>query len=146
MLRLMPQINMEKKLITQIPVDDLIGACAYLLEEFESDFNAKPEDFDQDEQIKLLHIKNRKKYLDLLKSETSKEKINQAAQAPLGMGGLHDFFAGSLALVSGMQHLQEAPLHELSVCGFWSKNLSEDDQEKFVAKVKEVTEKLNKTR
>lgn len=148
-LDLMKQINFEQKLVPQISESDLLHASAYLLGEFENNFTTNPEDFKSDEQIALVYAKNRKKFYDRIKQAANKDQINEAAKAPFGTAGLHDYFAGCIAVFSGMQRLNgDQPLHPLGVCAFWSKaeTFSEEESEKFATKVKEMTEKFNKMR
>jgi hypothetical protein len=143
-LTLCTHIDMDKKLILQIPTDDIIGACAFLLDEFENDFNAKPEDFDSDEQIKLVHTKNRKRFLDLLTTGAPKEQINHAGQSPLGTASLHDYFAGALAATVAMQYVYGTNrMGGIDACVFWARiERNEKDQEKFVSKLQEMAEKF----
>lgn len=143
-LRLCTQIDMEKKLISQIPTDEIIGTCAFFLEDFETNFGAKPENFSSDQQIQLLHVKNRKKFFNLLTAGAPKEQINQAGQGPLGTFSLHDYFAGTLALASAMQYTQGVGrMGGIDACIFWTRiEHNQKDQEKFASKLQEMTEKF----
>lgn len=143
-VRLLTQIDMEKKLIPQIPTDDIIAACASLLDEFNDNFEAKPEDFGSDEQITLLHAKNRKKFLHLLTSGAPKEQINQAGRSPLGTISLQDYFAGTLVATAAMQYAYGTNrMGGIDACVFWARiQHNEKDQEKFALKLQEMAEKF----
>jgi hypothetical protein len=143
-LHMLTLIDVQKKLIPQIPIDYIIGACAFLLDKFENDFEAKPEDFDSDEQIKLVHTKNRKKFLHLLTTGAPKEQINHAGQSPLGTASLHDYFTGALAATAAMQYVHGTnQMGGIDACVFWSRlERNEKDQEKFALKLQEMAEKF----
>lgn len=147
-LDLLSCVKLDQKLLPQIAIKTLLDAQAQRLDGFEENFEAEEQDFAQEEHAKWATAQNRKKFLTLLQSKTAtKEELNEAAQTEFGTHSLHDYFTGVLALASAMQHLNDdQPLHSLGVCAFWSRNLSEEDREKFKSKVKEMTEKLNKTR
>lgn len=142
-LRLCAKIDMDKKLITQIPIDDIIAACAFLLDEFENDFDSKPEDFESDDQFKLVHAENRKKFLHLLTTGAPKEEINQAGQAPLGTISLHDYFTSTLSIASAMQQAHGTQMGGIDACVFWSR-IEHDEKlkEKFVSKLQDMAEKF----
>lgn len=143
-LRLLNQINFEKKLLDQIPSGDIIGACAYLLDEFESNFTATAQDFGPDEQIEFLHTKNRKKFRELLVNGAPKETINEAGRAAFGTINLHDYFAGALAITAAMQYAHGPnPMGRIDATIFWSRVKHSDEmKEKFTTKFQETAEKF----